>query len=503
MTGIPIIKHTSLTMFGSILGFILGLIAQIMIANYFGIGKEVDAFLVAATIPEFFYGITNSILMTSLIVILTESIVKYGKDKAWKIASNIFNISLIGISLLAILTFLLAPLIIKFLAPGFGIENFNLSVRLLRILSLTIIFYGVSSFTTGFLYTKKSFLVPSLFKSIISLSLIGSIFLFACTLNIFSLALGLVVGTGLGLFMQLLSMKTMINYHLLFRLDHQSIKELITLSFPLTFASFLFYTNRYITQIIASTQSEGTIAILNYAFLIISFPAILLSGSLATVVFPVYAEYAAKNDMFKFKRLFSQSIKLVALILMPATICFILLGKDLIQFLFERGMFSASASSATYLALIYYSVGLLAYGFNFILCAAFYAIRQMKIIALMNFLMLIINAVVSLLLVDRYSFIGLAFAMSLAYVATVSFAFFILKRNIGNFDEITIFLSLLKIATASFFMGISIMLVSLLGVPRILVFVLAIAVYSTLIGALMQKDLKTLFWLFKEGYILK
>lgn len=442
-------------MFATILGVVVGFLVQVLIANYFGAGKEVDSFVIATTIPEFVYGLTNAVLMTSLVIILVQYKVRHRQKEMQECISNIFNIAFIFLAAIATLVYFLAPLLSGLLAPGFDSEEIALTTKLIKLLSVTIFFYGLSSFTTGVLYARKCFFVASLFKAFIGIMIIAAILLFWSTFGIFALAIGAVLGTGIGFLSQIILLfRVGWKYHPLVSVSHPAFKSLISLAFPLAFASFLFYLNKFAGHIIASTINEGAIAILNYAFLIVSLPAIFLSGSLSTTIFPLFAEYFAQRDMEHFKILFAKALKVVALVLIPTTLFFIILGRNIIKILFERGMFTEAASSSTYLALSFYSIGLLAYGFNFVLCAAFYAIKQMKIIVLLNSLLLFINTTLSLILIDKYSFIGLAFAMSLAYIITTIIALFVLKRSIGGFYETDIMVTLLKLVFASFCMGV-------------------------------------------------
>lgn len=450
-----IAKSTIQVMFLTFIGFVLGLIVQILIANKFGASKEVDAFVIATIIPQLLYGITNAVLMTSLVVVLTNYVLRHNSKKTWQFVSNVLNISFAVLLFLALLVFIFAPLLAKIIAPGFGAERLGLTIKLIRILSITILFYGLSSFTTGIFYTKKYFILPALFKPIISFSMIISIFLLISKFQIFSLAIGVIIGTGVGFFLQFLMIRRQgMEYTCTIDLKNKGIRKIAWLSGPLVASSFLFYINKYVNQIIASLLPAGNIAILNYAFLLVSFPVLFFGNSISTVIFPSLTQHIVKKDIKAFKRLLMVSIRILIFIFIPCTFGFFILGGPLVRLLFEHGMFSSNASLSTILALFCYSIGLVAFGVDSIVWQAFSALEKMKIRLVLMVLMVIINITLSLIFIKYFSFLGLAIASSLTYILIVPISFYFLDKLVGKLDYWLLSISIIKILFASILAGI-------------------------------------------------
>lgn len=430
-------KSTFYVMILTFIGFVLGLVVQIMIAYYFGAGKEVDAFVVASIIPEFIYGVTNAILMTALIITLTKYLTKKGEDKTWGFASSIFNISFFILILISVLIFFLTPFLAKVLAPGFDKNRIELTIKLIRGLSLTIIFYGLSSFTTGLLYFKKNFVIPALFKILISISLIFFIFYLNQKLSIFSLVLGLIVGTFSGLGIQILFIfKEKVRDYPSLYLDITEIKRLICLSFPLMIISCFFYINKYITNAIASTLPIGNVAILNYAFLIVSFPASFFGISLATVIFPSLAEYHVQKNQEKFRILFLKSLRILIFILVPISMLLIVTKNLLVKLIFQHGVFQYAETNATSLALLFYTFGLVAFGLNSLISQTFYALAKIKIRAILSLLIFVLNILLSFLFVRYFGYVALAIAASVAFLTIESLSLYTLHKYLKlNFNR--------------------------------------------------------------------
>lgn len=440
----------------TLFGFLFGIVVQIITAYYFGATKEVDAFVIATIIPQLVYGFTNAVLMTSLMVILVKYIAQHGEKKTWQFASNVLNISTITLFIISIVVFLSASFLAKILAPGFDLERQVLTIKLIKILSIAVFFYGLSSFTTGVLYAKKEFVAPALFKVFVSGGIITSILLLGNQLKIFSLAWGTVIGLGSAVLLQLLTLvKYKMRYYPVLQFKNEGIKKLLCLSFPLMIASFFFYVNKYVNQIIASTLQQGSVAIINYAFLLISFPVLFFGGAIGTVLFPSLTKYAAKKGISKFNTLLTKAIRLIFFILVPITVLLIILGHKLIKLLFEHGMFQAKDTTATSLVLICYSFGLVFFGLDNIVGYVFYAFEKMKIRSFLVSMMIILNILFSLLLVKPFAESGLAMAVTLSYIIIIPISFLIIHYTICRLDYRKILISLTKIIIVSSLMGIT------------------------------------------------
>ncbi|PIN86231.1 murein biosynthesis integral membrane protein MurJ [Candidatus Woesearchaeota archaeon CG10_big_fil_rev_8_21_14_0_10_44_13] len=445
--------YTAQVMILNIMGFIFGFVVQLLIAYYFGASKEVDAFVIANIIPNMIYGFTNVMLMTSLIVVLTDYRIRYGEKRAWRFASSIFNISFLALSIAAAMIFFLSPVLAKIIAPGFDPGRIDLTVKMIRILSILVIFNGLSSITTGVLYTKKHFIASSSFRSIINVITIFSVVLLSVKMRIFSWAFGVVLGAGIALLIQMIViLKDRADYNHRLSLDYKGIKKLLVISYPLIITSLLFYFNKYVSQAIASTQQEGDVAILNYAFLIVSFPVSFFGGSIATAIFPSLTEHNARKNKENQRVLLTSSISILTFILLPLTSIFIVLRVLIIKLFLEYGMFSKEITATTAPVLLFYSVGILFFGIELITGQTFYSIGKMKMRSILLGLTFIINIALSFLLVGPFSIKGLAAATTIAYMITVPLSVYILYRCLDiGFKELLVLLS--KTILASAFMG--------------------------------------------------
>lgn len=493
-----ITRATFIVAIYTLLGNGIGFVAQVMMAKYFGVTQTMDAFIVASSIPTIIYGILTGILMSVFVLVFTQYRNTYGLDNAWKFASNMFNLSLPFFIFISFMTVIFASPIVKMLAPGFETESLRLTIKLVRLLSVSIVFVGLTGLTSSILYSQGYFAVPTLLNSIMGLSVILLILFLRIRFGIFSLAIGMVVGSFTALLAQVWALrKNGAKYQLVINLKEPFLKKIIFLSFPVLLTSVFFYLNRLVTQMIASNLAEGNIAILNYAFNLISIPALFFAGSISTAIFPSLTQYATEDNWERLKSTLQSSIKMVSFILIPLTFGIIILRQPLVRILFQRGMFDKQATSATASALSFYAIGLLAYGLDPIISRTFYALDKMKIHTFLVFILLLINLSLSLILVNRYSYNGLAIATSISYIVVVSISYFILRANFRDWQDMVVFKSLIKIIIASLSMGMILFLTLNLFNPIISILVAGLS-YLLISQLLKNEELNTIAFTVKR-----
>ncbi len=94
----------------------------------------------------------------------------------------------------------------------------------------------------------------------------------------------------------------------------------------------------------ASTLSPGYMAGMNYATKVVSFPLQIFAAAIATVIFPLLASQFARENRLAVGKSVTLGLRLVNFITIPSTCALMVLAYPIVQTLFERGSFQASAT---------------------------------------------------------------------------------------------------------------------------------------------------------------
>src|SRR5207302_11443369 len=136
---------------------ILGLAREIVAAALFGITGRINAFEIAFLIPNTVRSlVADSALSSAFVPVFSDLLVKGERKRAWRVASSLFWLVLLGLGGLTALFIVVSPWIMR--AFGYG----DLAVGLARVLFPIVVLLGLSGIVVGILNSYDHFTVPAL-----------------------------------------------------------------------------------------------------------------------------------------------------------------------------------------------------------------------------------------------------------------------------------------------------------------------------------------------------
>ena len=154
---------------------LLGFGRNALLAYFYGAGDILDAYFLAFRLPDFFFNLLFFGAFSAGFVPVFIKLKNKDPEKAWKLANDILNLTLITFAVFGAVFFALAPLVLKIIAPGFEDEKLKLAVSLSRIMFLQPIFLGVSVVFSGILQSTHRFLAYAMAPIFYNLGIIFGI----------------------------------------------------------------------------------------------------------------------------------------------------------------------------------------------------------------------------------------------------------------------------------------------------------------------------------------
>ena len=439
---------------------VFGFFRDMVIAMAFGSSPSADAFFVAFRIPNMQRRILAEGAMTAAFIpVFTETLTKKGESVAWKLAANLFNILILVLSSASLLILIFSPAVITIFAPGFIDEpgKFELTVKLTRCMAPYLFFIGLAAFCMGILNNMKVFALPAAAPISQNISMILSILFISPLMDepIMGLAIGVVVGGALQLFIQLPAvLKKGMPFEKTLNFKQKEVFKIARLMGPVILGIAVYELNIMIDTLIASLLPGGSISYLYYGIRLVQLPLGIFAVALGVALLPTLSGQAAKGNLKELVQTLGFSIRLILFITIPATVGLIILREPIINTLWERGEFLASTTDGTAIALLYYSIGLCAYSGIKIIAPAFYSLQDTKTPAKIGIYSMILNTVLNLLLMGPLQHGGLALATSIAALFNVALLIYYLRKRLGLMGGRKILRSTLKMALAALAMGI-------------------------------------------------
>jgi len=461
-TNLKIARASIILMAANACVFALGMAKEMIVAARFGIRTEMDAFYAALTIPNLLSGI----LLTTFSAVFIPVFVRCRVDSSGesnRIASIVINYFIILLLAISSVIFLFARRIIKFSFSGFSGETVLITIKILRLLCLFFIFSSFSGIMTGILNASEKFGIPAISSAIVTLSTILSVLWFR-QFGIFALAYGFVAGALIQAILLLFVFKQEYRYIPSFDFRHPAIKMMLKNSLPFFLVIIVSEMNMVIGRMVASHLAPGSIASLGYADKLISVPINVFSGSIATAIFPYFSMQLAEKKNEEMANSLSSSIKMAGFILIPLTVLFTILGRPIIEVLFQRGAFDRQATSLTSAVFICYSFQLFFYTSNIILSKVFLVLQDMWTLLKVVVVGLCSNVLLIFLFIKMVKppVAGIALAISAANFIIMGFCLFFLKKKFMYFESRNIFISLFRILSASLLSGLVVYAISII-----------------------------------------
>jgi len=439
----------------NLLSRVLGFVRDASIAARFGAGTATDAYLVAYTIPYFLQTILGMAFVTVMVPVVTNYLVKDERDQGWAVASAVGNWTALLMLSLALAGIGLAPWLVKFMAPGFTDQVYTLTVKLTRIMFLSLPFMATGMLVSGILNAGYIFTSPALAPTASNLVIIATVLLAGNIFGITGLAVGTVISFVAYLVIQLPDLPRLkFRYTRRLMPRHQAVQKIGCHLLPVCFSLAVVQLYLAINRIFASQLAPGSITALDFGNRLVALPLGVFVASVTTAIFPSLAEQAARENRHEMAHLINRGLGLVALTILPAAVGLIVLREPLVQLAFQRGAFDPRATAMTATAVLYFSLGLLAQAMHPVFTRAFYALQDVYIPAIGGLVSVGLNIFFSYFLAPRLGHGGLALANSLAITAYTLMLYLVLYRRLPQLTMVGLLAGVLRVGLAALVMGL-------------------------------------------------
>lgn len=441
---------------------ILGFVRDMMLAWTFGSGLYTDAFIAAFRLPNLMRRLlAEGSLVLSFVPVFTETLEKQGRDEAFRLADSSFRVLTLILSVLTVVGILFASVILMAIAPGFmdDPEKMALAVTLTRVLFPYVLFICLVALCMGILNALGHFSAPALAPVVLNVTMIAALWAGVryCGddgARILLLAWS-VIGGG---FLQLaLQMPFLWKKGFRFRRDtpfiHPKVRQIGRLMLPSIVGAGVYQVNVVSGTILASFLLEGSISWLYYADRVFQFPLGIFAISMGTAVLPSLSRQAASGDTEGVKATFSQGMRFVFFITLPATAGLIALAHPIVSVLFQRGEFGAHDLEMTATALVYFSAGLCPVSAVRVAAPVFYARKDAATPVRIAVFSIVLNILFSIALMGPLKHGGLALATSLASAVNLVLLVVMIRKALGRLGGSSLLLSMVRNLFCSLIMG--------------------------------------------------
>ena len=442
---------------------VLGLGRNLVFASLFGASSAMDAFFVAFRIPNLMRDLfAEGAMSAAFVPTFTRRLTTDGRDAAWRLGTQLINALAIVTGFLVLVAIIFAEPLTRLFARDFAEVpgKLELTVNLTRVMLPFLTLVAVAAACMGMLNSLRRFFIPALSPAMFNVSVILSGLLLVPLMPlagfepIMAMAFGVVLGGAgqIGIQYWVLHREGF-RYRFMLNPTDRGLREVLRLMGPGTIAGAALQVNLLVTTILATSQGTGAVSWLTYAFQVMYLPIGVLGVSIATAALPVLAKHAALGELHHIRRTISHSLRLMLMLMVPATVGLVVLAVPIVRLLFERRAFTPEDTQATALALAYYAPGMVGYSVVRLAVPSFYALGTSLTPALVSAGAVGLNIVLNLVLVRVMGYQGLALGNALAALSNAALLLALLHRRLDGLEGARIANSLARIAIAAGIMG--------------------------------------------------
>ena len=427
---------------------VLGFFREVLLAKWTGITSASDTLDLAFIIPDFlFYLSAGGYLAITLIPILSDISKNRETELNDYFVSLLYGLSIVFFTI-SFLSFLFRYQIVNLL----DVENPDLFIKLFTPIIFSQTFFFIGAILMSFQYFKNDFkyaaLAPVIYNS--SIILFGWLYSTSPESTVYGFAIGGLVGSILGhLLLQLLGAK---NNGLIFKalkpkLEH--ISQYIKISFPLIIGQSIAVIDEQLFRYFGSLLSTGSIASFRYARRVALIPVGVIAQAVGVASYPTLSKLFVENKFGDFKLLIKKQLSALAVINTGVLVIFLKNSENIIEIVYQRGLFSSEDTSRVSSIFMVVAFGLIPWSLNQIITRSYYVQKNywfpVWVGTFITFVTIFTLKILSNPSGESYAVI----IISSLWVNTLILSFFLKIKNERLIDK-SLLLDLLKILVIGF-----------------------------------------------------
>ena len=443
-------------------GRVLGYARHVLMAALLGAGPVADAFFVAFRIPGLVRRLfADGGLGAAFVPMFTHRLGAHGAGVARRFAGETFGAAALGLALLTALLELAAPLIVHLAAPGFGGDphRHGLATGFVRIMLPFVLLAALAQLLAGMLNGCGRFAAAAALPVAFNLVAIAALLALGGRLETpaHALAWGIAAAGAVQLAFLALACRRARCLPAPVRVRiSPALRQLLARGAPAMLGAGAAQATLLVDLAVASLLPAGAVSVLHYADRVARLPQSIVGGATATALLPYLSRRTGRAPGAAPAT--CRTVEAVLALSVPGAAALAILAAPLLAVLFERGAFTAAATTAAAPALAAYAAGLPAWTLVRTLGPVFFAAGDTATPMRIAGAAVALNLALSLFLMEPLAHAGIALATSIAAWAHAGAMFAVLLRRRALAPDRTLLRRTAAIAAATLVMVLALWL---------------------------------------------
>jgi putative peptidoglycan lipid II flippase len=434
---------------GTAVSRVTGFLRTFMLVAVLGVGGVRQGFEVANTLPNSLYELLLGGILTSTLVPLLVRARARGEDEAY--AQRLLSLLLLTLTAMTALAMVAAPQLVRWYSTSPDPGQLDLSVAWARFFLPQILFYGVSATVGAILNTRGRFAAPVWAPALNNVVVIATLGAFTLTpgprvpapLTLTSAQL-LVLGIGTTLGVMVMTAALLPSLHasgfrwrLRWDFRGMGLAEVGRLAAWTTVYVAAVQVGYLVLTRLAT--AVGQLPQYLTAFTVWQLPYAVVAVSIITALLPRMSRHVVDGRPDLIRDDLDRGQRLTAVVLIPAALIFVVLGRQVAVTLFAHGATTYGQAEQIGVVLGVLAIGLLPFSIYQLQSRMFYAMADTRTPALVQVLvstvLIVVDVSASAVLPDDLRMYGLAAGLVVANCVGAAVTTVLVRRKLAKADE--------------------------------------------------------------------
>lgn len=367
-----LVKSSILLIVITIVSKLLGLIREMVMANYLGTSAVSDAYVLGTTLSQIVItGLAGAFFKTYVPIAMGE-MKKSNKQYIDFTCQLIF----LGTALffgLSCVVYVTAPYTSYWLSSGASQDVISMAKGVCKVTAFPSALLLSVNILQGYLHSQEKFLSNIIYPVVMNVTIIGGFIIGGGDIQYLSFSYGASIifsAFALWIYCRRNGFK---GYSLNGMLHNPAIRKSVYLTLPLFFGGIVSEINEIIDRSFSAFYAEGVLTALRFGKLLEIFIVSAIGISIGQAIYPKISELKHDNKIQELNVLISKIIRILSFLCIPIFFEIIILGKEIVSMIFMRGHFDSKSVDYTAVAFSLYSFSILSVSINEILSRVFFA----------------------------------------------------------------------------------------------------------------------------------
>jgi putative peptidoglycan lipid II flippase len=290
---------------------------------------------------------------------------------------------------------------------------------------------------TSILYSFERFTMPAIVSIVWNAIIIVFIVALAPALpahqRIYALVLGSVTGMAAQFALLVWAMRGLgFRVRLSARFDDPLLRRVLLLMVPVTISIGILNFNGLIDQAFAWLVSAAAPSQIYYAFRLFQLPQGIFAVTVAVVLFPSLARFAAQQDLTSFRETLTLGVRQIFFVCLPFVAWFLVIPQAIVRLIYQHGHFTAASTHQVAGALAMSALGLAFASGAMMFTRGFQSLQRPWLPLFVGVVNLALNAVLDWLLYKPLGVRGITLATSVTSIWAFFALVFLMRRHLGG-----------------------------------------------------------------------